>query len=108
MGEPAEIYPRTLKHRLDRGDALVMLNVREPGEIAIASLPRALHIPMGDIPSRIGELDPDSEIVVVCHHGLRSAQVAGYLVRMDFERVLNLIGGIDAWSLEVDQSVPRY
>jgi len=108
MVEPGEIAPRALKHRLERGEPLVVLDVREPEEIAIASLPGALHIPMGDIPSRIGELDPDSEIVVVCHHGLRSAQVAGYLARMDFERVLNLAGGIDAWSMEVDRSVPRY
>ncbi len=108
MVEPGEIAPRTLKHRLERGEPLVVLDVREPEEIAIASLAGALHIPMGDIPSRIGELDPDSEIVVVCHHGLRSAQVAGYLARMDFERVLNLAGGIDAWSMEVDQLVSRY
>jgi rhodanese-related sulfurtransferase len=63
---------------------------------------------MGEIPSRIGELDPDSEIVVVCHHGIRSAQVAGYLARMDFTRVWNLVGGIDAWSIEADPSVRRY
>jgi len=108
MGEAGEIDPRTLKDRLARGEKLVLVDVREPEEIALASFAGALHIPMGDIPSRIGELDPDSEIVVVCHHGLRSAQVAGYLARMDFERVLNLAGGIDAWSMEVDRSVPRY
>ncbi len=108
MAEAGEIGPRTLKDRLARGENLVVVDVREPEEIAIASFAGALHIPMGDIPSRISDLDPDAEIVVVCHHGLRSAQVAGYLARMDFGRVLNLAGGIDAWSIEADPSVPRY
>jgi len=108
MAEAGEIDPRTLKDRLARGEKLVVVDVREREEIAIASFPGALHIPMGDIPSRISELDPDSEIVVVCHHGLRSGQVAGYLAGMDFARVLNLSGGIDAWSIEADPSVPRY
>jgi rhodanese-related sulfurtransferase len=106
--EPGEIAPRALKLRLERGDTLTIVDVREPEEIAIAPFPGAVHIPMGDIPSRISEIDPDSEIVVVCHHGLRSAQVAGYLARMDFARVLNLAGGIDAWSMEVDPAVRRY
>jgi rhodanese-related sulfurtransferase len=63
---------------------------------------------MGDIPSRLTELDPDNEWVVVCHHGVRSAQVAMYLARMGFERVSNLNGGIDAWSLTADPATPRY
>jgi rhodanese-related sulfurtransferase len=108
MAEVGEIDPVSLKQRLDRGEQLVVIDVREPEEIAIAAFPGAVHIPMGDIPSRIGDIDPDSEIVVVCHHGIRSAQVAGYLARLDFERVLNLSGGIDAWSIEVDPSIPRY
>jgi rhodanese-related sulfurtransferase len=108
MAEIGEIDPATLKHRVARGDQLVIVDVREPEEVAIASFPGAVHIPMGDVPSRISELDPQSEIVVVCHHGIRSAQVAAYLARTDFERVSNLSGGIDAWSIEVDPTVPRY
>jgi rhodanese-related sulfurtransferase len=63
---------------------------------------------MGDIPSRLTELDPEAEWVVVCHHGIRSAQVAIYLARAGFDRVSNLTGGIDAWALEVDPAMPRY
>jgi rhodanese-related sulfurtransferase len=63
---------------------------------------------MGDIPSRLSELDPERETIVVCHHGIRSAQVAIYLARMGFERAINLAGGIDGWSLSADPAVPRY
>jgi len=79
-----KIDPVTLKARLDRGESVLILDVREPFEIALAPFPGATHIPMGDIPSRLTELDPDRETVVVCHHGVRSAQVAMYLARMGF------------------------
>ena len=108
MSEIGNIEPVALKARLDRGERVFIVDVREPGEIAIAPFPGATHIPMGDIPSRLTELDPDRETVVVCHHGVRSAQVAMYLARMGFERVLNLAGGIDAWSEDADPSTPRY
>lgn len=103
-----KIDPATLKTRLDRGESVLILDVREPFEIALAPFPGATHIPMGDIPSRLTELDPDHETVVVCHHGVRSAQVAMYLAQNGFERVLNLSGGIDAWSEDADPSTPRY
>jgi rhodanese-related sulfurtransferase len=102
------IEPRALKDRIDCGEQILVLDVREPFEIELAPFPGATHIPMGDIPARIGELDPQREIVVVCHHGVRSAQVAGWLVRSGFARVLNLTGGIDAWSCEADPATPRY
>jgi rhodanese-related sulfurtransferase len=108
MADIGEIEPAELKARRERGDMVVVLDVREPEEIAIAPFPDAIHIPMGDIPSRLTELNPDSEWVVVCHHGVRSAHVAMYLARMGFERVSNLNGGIDAWSLTADPSTPRY
>jgi rhodanese-related sulfurtransferase len=108
LSEIGNIDSVTLKARIDRGERLFILDVREPGEIAIAPFPGATHIPMGDIPSRLTELDPDRETVVVCHHGVRSAQVAMYLARMGFERILNLAGGIDAWSENADPSTPRY
>lgn len=108
MAELGEIFPRQLKERIQRGDTPLILDVREPEEVTLAVFPQAIHIPMGEVPSRLAELDPDRETVVVCHHGIRSAQVAGYLARLGFERVLNLIGGIDAWSVSVDPSVPRY
>jgi rhodanese-related sulfurtransferase len=103
-----KIDPAALKARLDRGESVLILDVREPFEIALAPFPGATHIPMGDVPSRLTELDPDRETVVVCHHGVRSAQVAMYLAQMGFERVLNLAGGIDAWSEDADPSTPRY
>jgi len=108
MADIGAIEPAALKARLDCGDDVVVLDVREPYEIFLASFPGATHIPMGDIPSRLSELDPDRETVVVCHHGIRSAQVAIYLARMGFEHVLNLSGGIDAWSETADPATPRY
>jgi len=108
MGQAGDIGPVELKQRLARGDQLTILDVREHEEIAIAEFPGALHMPMGDVPSRLTELDPDAEWVVVCHHGIRSAQVAMYLARMGFERVWNLSGGIDAWALAADPRTPRY
>jgi rhodanese-related sulfurtransferase len=108
MADIGAISPLALKGRIDRGEAVFVLDVREPQEIAVAPFPGAHHIPMGDIPSRLTELDPDREIIVVCHHGVRSAQVAMYLARMGFERMVNLSGGIDAWSEDADPSTPRY
>ncbi len=108
MAEPGEILPRQLKQRIDGGDRLVILDVREIEEVEFARFPQAIHIPMGEVPSRLSELDPQGEIVVVCHHGIRSAQVAGYLYSVGFGRVLNLTGGIDAWSVSADPAVPRY
>ena len=102
------IEPTALKARLDRGDRVFILDVREAAEIAVAPFPGASHIPMGDISARLTELDPGRETVVVCHHGVRSAQVAMYLARIGFERVLNLSGGIDAWSQTADPAIPRY
>ena len=108
MDELSEILPRELKERIETGDRPLILDVREPEEIALAAFPDAVHIPMGEVPARLSELDSRRETVVVCHHGIRSAQVAGFLATKGFVRVLNLTGGIDAWSLSVDSSVPRY
>ncbi|MFN0159810.1 MAG: rhodanese-like domain-containing protein [Burkholderiales bacterium] len=85
----------------------VILDVREAWEVGTAALPEALHVPMREIPNRADELDRSREIVALCHHGARSMQVAIFLERLGFT-VHNLAGGIDAWSREVDASVPRY
>ncbi len=108
MPEIPELSPLELKVRLERADAPLVVDVREPEEVAIARFPHARHIPLGDLPARLSELDPEREIVVVCHHGIRSAQAAIYLARAGFERVRNLAGGIDAWAKEADPSTPRY
>ena len=94
--------------KLERGDDFILLDCREPEELQIASIEGAVSIPMGEIPMRLQELDPDKEYVVVCHHGVRSGEVAGFLRANDFSNVLNLRGGIDAWSREVDATVPLY
>ena len=104
----SEISVQELKEQLDAGNACVLLDVREPEEVAIASLTNAVHIPMGEIPGRLHELDPDANIVVYCHHGIRSMQVANFLVQHDFEQVVNLAGGIEAWAAVVEPGMARY
>ena len=87
----------------------MLLDVREPWEFQMASLPGSLPMPMGDVTSRAhAELDPDAHIVVLCHHGQRSLSVAMWLRGQGFERAQSLAGGIDAWSRVIDPSVPRY
>ena len=103
-----EILPRELKTRLDKGEAFVLLDVREPEEVAIARLSGAIHIPMGEVPGRLHELDPDKEIIVYCHHGIRSLRVAQFLAQRDFTKVVNLAGGIDSWALDVEPGMARY
>ncbi|MBY0273938.1 hypothetical protein K2Z84_01260 [Candidatus Binatia bacterium] len=104
----SEISVTDLSRRIAEPNAPVVLDVREPQEIAIARFPGALEIPMQSVPSRIAELDPNAEVFVLCHHGMRSAHVAEYLAEQGFTRVGNVTGGIDAWALMVDPSVPRY
>lgn len=105
---PSEISVVDLNKRIGQPNAPVVLDVREPQEIAIARFPGALEIPMQTVPSRLDELDRNGEIFVLCHHGMRSAHVAEFLVDQGFTRVGNVTGGIDAWALLVDPSVPRY
>ena len=92
----------------DSDPNVILLDVREPHERAIASIHGTLNIPMAQIPARLSELDRAAAIVVMCHSGVRSLQVAGYLGQNGFADVSNLDGGIDAWSREVDPKVPRY
>lgn len=103
-----ELTPAALQPRLDDDDAPLLLDVREPWELTLAALPQALNIPMAQLPDRLGELDRSREIVVMCHHGSRSLQVAVFLKHNGFESVFNLAGGIDAWSADVDPGVPLY
>jgi rhodanese-related sulfurtransferase len=103
-----QLDPRVLRDRLAAGELPTVLDVREPEEIRIARFPGAVEIPMAEVPNRFGELDRDDEIIVLCHHGVRSAHVAGYLAQQGFRRVRNLAGGIDAWALLVDSSLTRY
>lgn len=86
-----------------------LLDVREPWETSLGSIPGARLIPMGDLPSRAHqELDPDAHIVVYCHHGSRSLSATMWLREQGFTRAQSMAGGIDAWSQKVDPSIPRY
>jgi sulfur-carrier protein adenylyltransferase/sulfurtransferase len=106
LGVP-EITPRELKTRLDRGDDLFILDVREPHEYQICNLHGTL-IPLGELPRRVHELDSSREIVAHCRSGKRSAEAVDFLRKAGFRKILNLKGGILAWSDEVDPSVPKY
>jgi rhodanese-related sulfurtransferase len=103
-----EITVAELKRRRDAGDDFVLLDVREPDEIATASIPWATTIPMGEIPDRFAELPHDKAVVVMCHGGGRSARVTQFLEANGYDNAENLAGGIEAWSVQIDPSVPRY
>lgn len=103
----AEITPDVLKARIDAGEAPAILDVREAWEHEIGALPGARLIPMDDLPFRADELDPSRDIVVYCHHGVRSAAAVEWLRQLGFPAI-NLRGGIDAWALAVDRTLRRY
>jgi adenylyltransferase/sulfurtransferase len=105
--EIPQITAKELKRRIDAGEQVYILDVREPWEYKTAQIGGTL-IPMNEIPQRLSELDRDHEIIVHCHHGVRSQRVAEFLQQSGFPRVINLAGGIDAWSREVDPSIPKY
>ena len=102
-----EITPRELKSRLDRGEDLYILDVREPHEYQICNL-RGHLIPLGELPRRVHELDSSRQIVAHCRSGKRSAEAVDFLKKAGFRKIWNLKGGILAWSEEVDPSVPKY
>jgi adenylyltransferase/sulfurtransferase len=103
-----DITAPELKARADAGDGPVLIDVREPHEYEIAKLPGALLIPLNTLPARISELDTSRDIVLYCHLGQRSMRALEFLHGSGFRKLKNLRGGIDAWSREVDRSVPRY
>lgn len=108
-GQMPEISVTELKERMDRGDDVQLIDVREDHEVAVARIPGSIHIPLGQILNRMSELDPDRDTVVHCKMGGRSARAIEALKRSGFPgRLTNLKGGILAWSNEVDPSVPKY
>ena len=102
------ISPEELSTRMKSGEAITLIDVREPEEFELARIEVARLLPLSCFNEWSGTLEPDEEIVFMCHHGMRSAQVCAVLAREGFSRLRNLTGGIDRWSWEVDQSVPRY
>lgn len=103
-----EIMPQELKARLDRGEPLVLLDVRQDWETKLCRLEGATHIPIEEIEYRTAELNLEDEIVVVCHQGIRSAAVSEYLHQLGFPKVRNLVGGLDLWARTVDPTMRRY
>ena len=104
-----EITPTELKQRLDNGDDIQLIDVREDIEVAIARIPNAVHIPLAQVLNRMNEIDPNRETVVHCKMGGRSARAIDALQRSGFQgKLFNLKDGIIGWSNEVDPSVPKY
>jgi molybdopterin/thiamine biosynthesis adenylyltransferase/rhodanese-related sulfurtransferase len=102
-----EITPEEFKARLDRGEDIFVLDVREPHEYEICNLNGYL-IPLRDLPKRVNELDTSREIVVHCQRGMRSQRAVEFLRQAGFKKIKNLVGGIDAWAARIDPNVPRY
>jgi rhodanese-related sulfurtransferase len=103
-----EITPAEVKRRLDQGQKLLLIDVREPWEFDICNIAGAKLIPMGTVPANLQALDTDDDIVIYCHRGMRSLDVAVWLRGQGVERAKSLAGGIERWSLEIDPNVPRY
>lgn len=105
-----QLTARALAERLadTSRPAPVLLDVREPWEVQTCTIPGSTWIPMQEIPTRLGELDPGAEVVCLCHHGMRSAQVCLFLSTQGFSNVANLQGGVDAWARQVDLNMPVY
>jgi rhodanese-related sulfurtransferase len=108
---PLETNPKEVKQRMDAGEAIRLIDVREPFEHAIARVNAAELIPMGSVPVRLVHLEAQADeaaLVVLCHHGVRSLQVVHWLREQGIENCQSMAGGIDAWSADVDGTVPRY
>ena len=103
-----EMTPKELKARLGESQPPVLLDVRQDWETKLCRLENSIHIPIEEIELRTEELNPESEIVVYCHQGVRSAAVAEYLRGLGFSSVRNLAGGLDSWARSVDPSMRRY
>ena len=111
----SHVRPAQWQQWLDQttaGAVPLVLDVREPWELQTASVTaqgfELLHIPMGSIPQQLATLDADRPVACLCHHGVRSLRVAAFLAQQGFAEVANITGGIDAWSRELDPSVPLY
>ena len=110
MSAPLEIDCLAVKSRLDAGDPFLFLDCREADEYSTAHISGTTLIPMSEIQQRVSELEPhrNSTIIVHCHHGGRSMRVTNWLRQQGFAQAINMAGGIDQWSQQIDPSVPRY
>jgi len=103
-----QFTPRDLKNHLDQGGKPVLLDVREQWEFDYCRIGGSELIPMGKIHLHLDDIDPAAEVIVICHHGIRSRQVAYYLETQGFTDVVNLEGGVERWAQEVDPSMRQY
>ena len=111
MQLPLEITPSEVHRRLQAGEKLALIDVREPNEVQLARIPGAELIPMRTVPAELARLDAqadDAPLIVFCHHGVRSLNVVDWLREQGVSACQSLAGGIDRWSLEIDPSIPRY
>jgi len=106
-----EITPREVRSRLDAGDKIALIDVREPNEFQQSRIEGAELIPMRDVPAQLQHLEAladDATLIVFCHHGVRSLHVVNWLRGQGVEACLSMSGGIDRWSVEIDPAVPQY
>ncbi len=107
MPEIASLSVDELKAKMDRNESFILLDVREPEEFALANLGGTL-IALNELPGKLAQLDREKEIVVLCHHGVRSLHAAHFLLANGFTKLSNVRGGIDQWSVRIDPELPRY
>jgi|UniRef100_A0A7C3QUN0 rhodanese-related sulfurtransferase len=103
-----EILPHELKEKMEKGEEIVILDVREDWEHARVRIPGARHIPLAQLPQALSQIDRDKDIVVYCHHGVRSMQACQFMKKNGFEKIRNLRGGIDAYARTVDKTMQTY
>ena len=106
--QPLEIDVTEAARRRAAGEDFLLLDVREPQELAICAIEDHLHIPMQQIPARLNEVPKDRPVMVLCHHGVRSMQVTMFLRRQGFDNATNLAGGIEDWAQRIDPGMARY
>jgi rhodanese-related sulfurtransferase len=106
----SSLSPRELADWLadEHRERPLLLDVREPWEFQVCSIGGSELVPMGAVPAKVSELDPERHIVCICHHGGRSMHVAAFLARQGFAHVYNLTGGVDAWARQIDPAMPTY
>ena len=107
-GDSPDLEVAQLSALMDSGAPVTVLDVREPWEREICALPNSLAIPMAHLPDQIEALPRDGLLVVVCHHGIRSAHAAAWLRRVGLDHAVNLAGGLDAWAVTIDPKMRRY
>jgi rhodanese-related sulfurtransferase len=108
MSDGIETTVEALHDLLSAGAEVQLVDVRDDWELAIAALPGALHIPLPELPASLEALDPARPVVLLCHHGMRSLQAAIWLRQQGYDQATSVAGGIDAWSRQIDPSVPTY